>query len=115
MVRLELGKSPNSVWKVEATDAHTGYVAGETRFLLCEGMTIYVNQLYVDESYRQQGIATKMLTLLIETFINYAIELNVKIGNTKAQSLYRKMGFVFLPTRERGSSHLPMRRDAHVG
>ena len=56
----------------------------------------FLNGLYVEESYRKQGIATK----LIEECKNLAIEMGVKIfelnvltENVDALNLYQKIGF----------------------
>ena len=56
-----------------------------------------INNVVVDESYRGQGIATRMMDLLFEEgekmgIVDYTLE--VRVSNEAAIALYEKMGFV---------------------
>lgn len=72
-----------------------GYIENEAGEFVHEGVA-KIDSLYVEEKYRSQGIASK----LIDTFTNFCREKNVTIleisvykNNENALNLYKKRGF----------------------
>lgn len=90
---LHLVQDENSLYYVaEEGDRIVGSL-GVTN-VLSEGN---INNVVVDESYRGQGIATRMMDLLFEEgekmgIVDYTLE--VRVSNEAAIALYEKMGFV---------------------
>lgn len=61
--------------------------------------TALLDGLYVEEEYRNKGIATELIKTAFETCKNNKIkflDVNVMYQNKEAQSLYNKLGFVNL-------------------
>ena len=61
--------------------------------------TTLLDGLYVEEEYRNKGIATELIKTAFETCKNNKIkflDVNVMYQNKEAQSLYNKLGFVNL-------------------
>ena len=57
---------------------------------------IEIDNFYVDEKYRNNGIGTKLLAHLVSLAISYRvinITLEVRVSNLVAISLYKKFGF----------------------
>ena len=55
-----------------------------------------IDNIFVKEEYRHQGIASKMMNYIIEIYKNNNlnnITLEVRVSNIKAISLYKKYGF----------------------
>jgi len=55
-----------------------------------------ITDLYVEEEYRGQGIASKLLERCLQYLKSMGVEevrVNVLVNNTPAISLYRKLGF----------------------
>ena len=61
------------------------------------GSIVWIEQLYINEIFRKNGIATAFLTFLEKEFSPDRIRLEVEEDNEKAISLYKKNGFRFLP------------------
>ncbi len=62
--------------------------------IILKSQTLYINRLYIDDEYRNQGIGTEVINLLITMAksMNRDLELDV-YGNNEAIHLYEKMGF----------------------
>lgn len=57
----------------------------------------FIKDLAVAPEHRQRGLGTTLLTLALEEFRRRGaafVDLKTDIDNTKAQSLYRRLGFV---------------------
>lgn len=55
-----------------------------------------IDNIHVSESYRNQGIGTKLMAHLVSLAIEYRvvnITLEVRISNEEAKKLYKKFGF----------------------
>ena len=55
-----------------------------------------IEDLYVEESYRNQKIGSKLMSYLVSVAISYHvvnITLEVRISNEIARNLYKKFGF----------------------
>lgn len=59
------------------------------------GTLLFVDELFVDEQYRGQGIAQAFLAFVAETrpFDAVALALEVTPGNVRARALYERLGF----------------------
>ncbi len=86
------------VWLLEVDHAIAGY------FALCLGFSLeyhgrdaFVDEIYIREAYRGQGLGNRALQFL-ETECRalgvQALHLEVERANTNAQEVYRKNGFV---------------------
>lgn len=58
---------------------------------------IEINYIYVKETYRRKGIATKLLNYIIDR--NTTLEVNIL--NKEAINLYKKLGFQIVAIRKR--------------
>lgn len=90
---LHLVQDENSLYYVAEEGNRIVGSLGVTN-VLSEGN---INNVVVDESYRGQGIATRMMDLLFEEgekmgIVDYTLE--VRVSNEAAIALYEKMGFV---------------------
>jgi ribosomal protein S18 acetylase RimI-like enzyme len=59
----------------------------------------FVKDLVVDRAWRGRGLGSTMLTLALETFAARgaaAVDLKTDLDNIRAQSLYRRLGFVIV-------------------
>lgn len=64
------------------------------------GSIIWIEQLYVSESFRGKGIAKDFLTFIEKEFSPDRIRLEVESDNEKAISLYKRNGYTFLPYQQ---------------
>ncbi len=55
-----------------------------------------INGLYVDSNFRNQGIATKLMTEIMKQLKDNLIYLIVLKENEKAFNLYQKLGFIII-------------------
>lgn len=56
----------------------------------------YLEDLFVEEEFRGQGIGTQLVNVVIDKAKQlgcYKLELNTQLENKGAQKLYKKMGF----------------------
>lgn len=62
------------------------------------GMTLFVDELYVKEAYRSQGLAKAFFKYLNENLDNYIVRLRLEVEseNKAAIKLYNQEGFSFL-------------------
>ena len=65
--------------------------------------TYEIEAIYVDNNYRRQGIATKLLNFFEEHYLNKddVILLEVAVNNENAINLYKKFGFNIINTRHK--------------
>lgn len=61
------------------------------------GSIIWIEQLYINEEYRGNGIARDFLSFIEKKFSPDRIRLEVEEDNKKAISLYERNGYRFLP------------------
>ena len=61
------------------------------------GSIIWIEQLYINESFRGKGIAKSFLSFIEKQFGPDRVRLEVEEDNERAISLYRKNGYRFLP------------------
>lgn len=61
------------------------------------GSIVWIEQLYINESFRKKGIAKEFLSFIEKEFSPDRIRLEVEEDNKKAISLYEKNGYRFLP------------------
>jgi diamine N-acetyltransferase len=86
------------IWLLQDGETPIGYVVLTFGFSLeAQGRDALVDELYVREDYRGQGVGARTLEFL-EDFCRsmeiYAFYLEVERHNTKAQNFYHKHGFV---------------------
>ena len=62
--------------------------------------TVEILLIYVDDKYRQQGVATKLLESLEKKAVNNLL-LEVSVQNEPALNLYKKLGYEILNTRKK--------------
>ena len=58
------------------------------------GDILHIDELYVKEAYRDQGIGAAFFHFIEETMSPAALQLEVTPSNHRAMGLYRRMGFV---------------------
>lgn len=79
---------PALIWVAKSENAVVG---------LCQCWRMpFVKDLVVDRAWRRLGIGAALLTHALTTFAGRgaaSVDLKTDIGNTKAQSLYRRLGF----------------------
>ena len=82
--------------------------------LECDGRWASVCRLYVDQRYRRQGIARRLMGHAIRAACDAECEtlaLNCRKDNAAALGLYDKLGFVVGPEDEQGNYGLYKRLD----
>ena len=79
-------------------DAVVGYIVLTLGFSLeYHGRDAFVDEIYVKESYRGQGVGKRSLQFIEDVCRELgvkALHLEVERANTRAQAVYRKGGFV---------------------
>jgi len=58
------------------------------------GDTMRIDELYIKEAYRNQGVGAAFIQYIEETYASAALELEVTPSNHRALTFYRRMGFV---------------------
>lgn len=85
------------IWLIQADDEAIGYIVLTFGYSLeFLGRDAFIDELYIRESHRGQGVGTKALEFVAEVCPSLgvqALHLEVDRINTVAQGLYRKMGF----------------------
>lgn len=61
------------------------------------GISITLEEIYVDEKYRNKGIGKKFFEFLFKNIPAARYRLEVELDNEKAKRLYEQMGFEALP------------------
>ena len=85
------------VWLIQLNDQTVGYLAFTLGYSIeFGGRTAFVDELFIEEGYRQQGIGREVLAL-VDQFGKQAglqvLFLEVAKDNLPAQALYQKMGY----------------------
>ena len=97
LARLLEDKNLGGVWWIQADDENIGYIILTWGYSLeYYGRDAFIDELYIRESYRGQGIGLKAIAFAGETARSFgvkALHLEVERENCKAQSFYRKTGF----------------------
>ncbi len=73
-----------------------GYLVGDFRELADKRYVFYVSYMYVSEQYRSKGIGTKLVQTLIQTCLNYKVNLILLTCDTNDKKIikfYEKFGF----------------------
>lgn len=90
-------KSLGRVWLIQQAKQTIGYIVLTFGYSLeYRGRDAFVDEFYIQESYRRQGIGTKSLQFIESVCPELKIQvlhLEVERENLAAQSLYRKSGF----------------------
>lgn len=63
-----------------------------------------INKICIEESYRKQGLATKLLDKAFDDFQKnecLSVSLEVRVSNVPAQKLYEKYGFMKVVVKEK--------------
>lgn len=85
------------VWLLQDGNDLIGYIVLTFGYSLeFRGRDAFIDELYIRESYRRQGIGTNALQFVEDVCPSLGVEalhLEVDRKNTAAQSLYRKVGF----------------------
>ena len=85
------------IWLIEVETEAVGYVALTLGYSLeYHGRDAFIDEIYIRESHRGQGMGTKALALAEAAARSLgvnALHLEVERENTKAQSVYHKFGF----------------------
>ena len=98
MLRYLLGEhhpqqalAPRGIWLADLAETPIGYVAGHlTRRFSCEGE---LQWLYVVPDHRRCGVASQLLTLLAQWFVEQgARRVCVDVGDDAARPFYRRCG-----------------------
>jgi ribosomal protein S18 acetylase RimI-like enzyme len=99
LMKYSLGKNQNEIVFVAIqNEVAVGFVCGQLFPSICygEGVQCEVTELFVYEDYRNQGIATKLITHLEHEFEKSNVqEILLQTGkkNTIAQKFYEKNGY----------------------
>jgi ribosomal-protein-alanine N-acetyltransferase len=107
----ELAQRSSRIYRVAKAG---GSVVGYGGLMLTGGEG-HVTTLAVDESWRRQGVATRLLAALAKEAVATGVtglSLEVRMGNPAAQALYRKFGFV--PAGVRKNYYAETNEDAMV-
>jgi len=90
-------KSLGRVWLIQQAKKAIGYIVLTFGYSLeYRGRDAFIDEFYIQESYRRQGIGTKSLQFIESVCPELkiqALHLEVEQENLAAQSLYRKSGF----------------------
>jgi ribosomal protein S18 acetylase RimI-like enzyme len=85
------------VWLIELDGSRVGYVVLTLGFSLeYHGLDAFIDEIYLSESCRGQGIGKRGLQFVEEACRSlgvHALHLQVARENTSAQAVYRKFGF----------------------
>lgn len=102
LVRTALAKilhdhSLGRVWLIQHDDKAIGYVVLTFGYSLeFRGRDAFIDELYIRESYRGQGVGMSVIQFIESVCPSLGIQalhLEVERKNTAAQNLYRKVGF----------------------
>ncbi|WP_242033238.1 GNAT family N-acetyltransferase [Coleofasciculus sp. FACHB-129] len=102
IVRKALAKilhddSLGRVWLIQHDDKAIGYIVLTFGYSLeFRGRDAFIDELYIRESYRGQGVGMSLIQFIESVCPSLGIQalhLEVERKNTAAQNLYRKVGF----------------------
>jgi len=75
-------------------------IYGYLEIRIIDGVIDIIN-VYTNEEYRRQGVATKLISYMLENEEYSRVMLEVNEDNNEAFKLYRKLGFEEISIRER--------------
>jgi diamine N-acetyltransferase len=85
------------IWLIECEERAIGYVALTMSYSFeFHGRDAFVDELFLDENYRGQGVGSQALRFVEEKCREFgvnALHLEVERTNLAAQALYKKFGF----------------------
>src|SRR5947209_7913494 len=85
------------VWLIYNRDKAVGYLVITFGYSLeYHGRDAFIDELFIEASYRHQGIGTKVMEFALEACRElgvHALHLDVERTNIAGQALYRKFGF----------------------
>jgi ribosomal protein S18 acetylase RimI-like enzyme len=85
------------VWLIYNRDKAVGYLVITFGYSLeYHGRDAFIDELFIEASYRHQGIGTKVMEFALEACRElgvHALHLEVERTNIGGQALYRKFGF----------------------
>ncbi len=97
LANLLNNESLGGVWLIQDETVAIGYIILTFGYSLeFLGRDAFIDELYIRESHRGQGIGTKAIQFIQEICPSLGIQalhLEVDRTNTAAQALYRKVGF----------------------
>ncbi|HAA27466.1 MAG TPA: GNAT family N-acetyltransferase [Cyanobacteria bacterium UBA8553] len=97
LVKILNDESLGRVWLIQDGQEAIGYVVLTFGYSLeFRGRDALIDELYIREGYRRQGVGTNTLQFVEDVCSSLEVEalhLEVARGNTAAQSLYRQAGF----------------------
>lgn len=97
LVGLIADDSLGRIWLIEWDGTAVGYIILTFSYSLeYGGRNAFIDELYLEENYRGQGIGTeavKFIEKMCQELAVKALHLEVEPGNQRGQSLYRKRGF----------------------
>jgi diamine N-acetyltransferase len=90
--------SAGSAWLIQCDGKEAGYIVVP---FICSlefhGRAAFIDEMYIREGYRKRGIGVKALEFVVEFCRSKridALRLEVERSNVRAQSIYKKFGFV---------------------
>lgn len=82
----------------EADGSPAGYALLDRMFSHeAGGVTVWIEELYLRSEYRGRGIGRSFFDMIEKTVPAARYRLEVEPDNLRAQALYRRMGYEFLP------------------
>lgn len=87
-----------SIWLLKMNEHYIGHCIITVGFSLeFAGHDVFLDELYIEEQFRNQGIGRQVMTFVKQQSSKYgakAIHLEVDKENLRAQKLYEKFGFI---------------------
>lgn len=85
------------IWMIEKDEVAIGYLVLTFCFSFeYKGLYAYIDEIYIEETYRNQGIGTKAMEFAMRQAKKLKIKmiyLEVEKNNKKAKNIYTKLGF----------------------
>ena len=100
-VKKVLGVPNLYCYVVEVDKKNIGFAALTLRFVPTKGYVGVIEDVVIDENYRQMGLGTKLIKKLLDKGNNlkvFAVELTSNPKRESARRLYQKLGFELLET-----------------
>lgn len=116
----ELGHNENEIFRLltsnkfygilayDATNKLVGYLIGEFKLLPDNRYAYYISYLFLIKKYRNKGIGTKLMKLLIDNCKAQGLKYITLTFDTNKKELYKfyeKFGFVIDPNLKKNSRH----------
>jgi ribosomal protein S18 acetylase RimI-like enzyme len=96
LARLTDDETLGRIWLIEQGDQAIGYLAITLGYSLEYGRDAFIDEVYLREPYRGQGLGQRAFTLAEEACRALgvqALHLEVERDNGRAQAFYRKIGY----------------------